>query len=63
MGLKPDRAFRTRNRRRYLLGNVQKARALIYKHGKGVNSTAVDNLLKATSSVPTMVNHFLLPLP
>jgi len=60
MGLKPDRAFRTRNQRHYLLGRVQQARRLIYKHGRGVNSKAVDNLLKTTSSVPTMVSRFFL---
>jgi len=60
MGLKRDRAFRTTNPRHYLLGKVQRARRFIYEYGRGVNSKKVDDLLKATSSVPTIVSPFFL---
>jgi len=60
MGLKRDRAFRTTNPRYYLLGKVQRARRFIYDYGRGINSKKVDDLLKATSSVPTIVSPFFL---
>ena len=55
MGLSRDIRFRLTNLRRFLLDKVHRAREWIYKKGKGVTSKAVEDILKATSSVPTTV--------
>ena len=56
MGLSRDIRFRLTNVRRFLLDKVRRAREWIYKKGGGVTSKAVEDILKATSSVPTMVS-------
>ena len=56
MGQVHDLSFRINTGiRKYLSRLVEKAREYIYSLGLGVASTAVDNLLKETSSVPTTV--------
>ena len=60
MGQVRDLAFRIGSGiRKYLSRSVARAREYIYVHGLGISSTAVDGLLKESSSVPTMV-HFIL---
>jgi len=56
MGWIPDASFRIKEVRRYLHEKVQAARDLIYRVGRAVASTHVNNLLKLTSSVPTLVS-------
>ncbi len=60
MGLSCDIRFRLTNLWRFLLNKVHRAREWIYKKGKGVTSKAIENILKATSSVPTMVGQTFL---
>jgi hypothetical protein len=55
MGLSRDIRFRLTTLQRFLLDKVHRTQEWIYKKGKGVTSKAVENILKATSSVPTMV--------
>jgi len=55
MGLFLDMKFRVDNIRRYLLYEVTKARDYIYRLAHGITSTAVENLLKPTSSIPIQV--------
>ena len=57
MGQVPDSKFRVMNGiRQYLHAKVQAARDLIYQVGHAVAGTRVNGLLKATSSVPTIVS-------
>lgn len=55
MGLASDIRFRLDNVRRFLVNKIVLAREWVYKQGLGLNSKAVERLLKETSSVPTMV--------
>ena len=59
MGQFWDIGFRTREVWLYLLEKVQQARRVIYKLGQAVAGAGVDGILKATSSVPTVVSTFL----
>ena len=56
MGWIPDFNFRHGNMRAYLLEKVQAARDLIYRLGHSVAGARVNDLLKLTSSVPTLVS-------
>jgi hypothetical protein len=56
MGQFWDIGFRTREVRLYLSDKVQQARRVIYKLGQAVAGTGIDGILKATSSVPTVVS-------
>ena len=57
MGQIPDSNFRTANGlRQYLRGKVQAVQDLVYRVGHAVAGTRVNGLLKATSSVPTVVS-------
>jgi len=59
MGQIPDSKFRTMNGiRQYLHEKVQDAQDLVYQVGHAVAGARVDRLLKATSSVPTIVSGF-----
>ncbi|KAJ3779376.1 hypothetical protein FB446DRAFT_796475 [Lentinula raphanica] len=58
MGLFQDLRIRTTRLRQLLIDVVKKAREYIYRRGLPINGTAVDDLLKATSSIPT-VNAFV----
>lgn len=60
LGLADDIAFRINNVRSFLADQVTKARNSIYKRAKPINGTDVEDLLKETSSVPTMVRHFAI---
>ena len=42
-------------------GRVLAARRLIYEKNFAINSTAVEDLLKGTSQIPTIVSYFLIP--
>jgi len=59
-GTKRDSKFRLKNARKYLFDSVQYARNAIYNSAAAIAGTAVDRLLKATSSVPTLVSKDLL---
>jgi hypothetical protein len=54
-----DSHFRTSEIRRYFVDKVLVARDFIYRLGYAVASANVNGLLKATSSVPTIVCHIL----
>ncbi|KAJ3771938.1 hypothetical protein FB446DRAFT_789170 [Lentinula raphanica] len=58
MGLFQDLRIRTTRFRQLLTDTVAKARDFIYRAGFPINGTAVDALLKETSSIPT-VNAFV----
>jgi hypothetical protein len=60
MGLKRDTKFRLNNPRTFLLDQVQKARGWIYEKARSITSRAVEDLLKSTLSVPTLVCYSLL---
>ena len=55
-GMKRDSKFRLKNIRAYLFDYVQIAQNAIYKLGAAITGKAVNQLLKTTSSVPTMVS-------
>ena len=55
MGTKPDGTSRLKKARRFLQSLVARARLEIYHAGSSITGVAVERLLKATSSVPTMV--------
>lgn len=55
-GTKHDIKFRLKNVRSYLFDYVQTARNAIYKSAAAITGTVVNRLLKATSSVPTLVS-------
>ena len=55
MGTKPDSSSRLQKARKYLQSLVTRARMWIYHTGNSITGVAVEGLLKATSSVPTMV--------
>ncbi|KAJ7053674.1 hypothetical protein C8F01DRAFT_1329290 [Mycena amicta] len=61
MGFVRDFKARLSKARKYLLSSVQSARRFIYDLGFGIGSDAVDNLLKESSSVPT-INAFIARL-
>ena len=56
MGTKHDIKFRLKNVRSYLFDYVQAARNVIYKSAAAITGTVVNRLLKAMSSVPTIVS-------
>ena len=57
MGQIPDSKFRSANGiRQYLREKVRAARDLVYHVGHAVAGACVNGLLKATSSVPTIVS-------
>ena len=56
MGWIPDSNFRISGLRKYLREKVQIARDFVYRLGHAVAGTCVDDLLKPTSSVPTIVS-------
>lgn len=55
-GTTRDGKFRLKNVRTYLFDYVQIARNAIYKSAAAIAGTVVNRLLKATSSVPTLVS-------
>ena len=55
-GTKRDSKFRLKNIRTYLSATVQDARNKIYKLAYAIGGSAVNDLLKATSSAPTVVS-------
>jgi hypothetical protein len=59
MGRHNDINFRVKAARKYLAEKVKQARNVIYGLGQAVAGTGVDNLLKSTSSVPTIVSAVL----
>ena len=59
-GTKRDSNFRLKNVRTYLFDSVQIARNAIYNSAAAIAGTVVDRLLKAMSSVPTLVSNDLL---
>lgn len=61
MGQNNDLAFRIgAGIRKYLARTVANARRLIFELGLGIASTAIDDLLKETSSVPTEVSTYAM---
>ena len=59
-GTKCDSNFRLKNVRTYLFDYVQIARNAIYNSAAAIAGAVVNRLLKATSSVPTLVSNDLL---
>ena len=57
MGLRRDMANRVKQVRVYLAEQVESARNYIYNLGRPITGTNVQNLLKETSGVPTVVCH------
>jgi hypothetical protein len=57
LGQVRDHAQRINEARSILYDGVQTARRFIYQLANPINGTAVDQLLKPTSSVPTVVSH------
>ena len=57
MGLRRDMADRVKKVRVYLAEQVESARNFIYNLGRPITGTHVQNLLKDTSGVPTVVCH------
>ena len=55
LGCSSDIAARVEQTRTYLSKLVTKARKLIYKDAKAINGSAVDDVLKGFSGVPTVV--------
>lgn len=55
-----DLRFRISKTRYYLIHSVWRARDLIYKSGKPINGKNVQDLLKESSSVPTIVSSTFL---
>ena len=55
-GMKRDSKFRLQNSRTYLFDHVLVARNAIYELAAAVAGATVNRLLKATSSVPTLVS-------
>lgn len=60
MGQVRDLAQRISHARNILYDVVQTARRVIYQLANPINGTAVDQLLKPTSSVPTVVRRVCL---
>lgn len=54
--MKRDSKFRLQNSRTYLFDHVLIARNAIYKSAAAIGGAVVNRLLKATSSVPTLVS-------
>ena len=57
LGLDSDVAIRIKGVRTFLSDQVTKARNFIYRRSKPINGVDVEDLLKETSSVPTMVRY------
>ena len=55
-GTKRDSEFRLQNDRTYLFDHVLVAQNAIYKSAAAIAGAVVNRLLKATSSVPTLVS-------
>ena len=55
-GMNRDSKFRLQNDHTYLFDRFLIARSAIYKSAAAIASTAINHLLKATSSVPTLVS-------
>ena len=55
---KRDSQFHEKNVRKYLLDYICAARDAIYKNAFAIGGTIIDQLLKPTSSVPTLVSLF-----
>jgi hypothetical protein len=55
MGLVDDMRDRLDCARTWMWEKIDKAREWIYKKGRGIKSKAVEDILKATSAVPTEV--------
>jgi hypothetical protein len=60
MGQSRNLAFRLANPRTILRDAVQTARCFIYRLAFSIGGTAVEGVLKATSSVPTFVSYYCL---
>jgi hypothetical protein len=60
MGFVRDIKARLSKARNFLLRAVELARRAIYTLGNGIGSSMVEDLLKETSSVPTLVRFLLL---
>lgn len=56
LGLLLDTNYRINKARKYNIDGVNKARDAIYKLGKPIGGAHVEQLLKPTSAVPTMVS-------
>ena len=56
MGTKRDSKFRLKNAHTYLFDYVRIAQNAIYKSAAAIAGAVVNRLLKATSSVPTLVS-------
>jgi hypothetical protein len=56
MGWKLDIRYRLTRARTIILDKVKMARNFIYNGGYAIGSTAVENILKDSSSVPTVVS-------
>ena len=54
--MKRDSKFRLQNSRTYLFDHVLIARNAIYESAAAIGGAVVNRLLKATSSVPTLVS-------
>ena len=59
-GTKRDSQFREKNVRKHLLDYVRAAQEAIYRRTIAIGSVVIDQLLKPTSSVPTLVIIFTL---
>ena len=59
-GTKRDSNFRLKNVHTYLFDSVKIVRNAIYNSAAAITGTVVDRLLKAMSSVPTLVSKDLL---
>ena len=62
LGQVRDLSQRISHARSILYDGVQTARCFIYQLATPINAAAVEQLLKPTSSVPTVVSHFSLQL-
>lgn len=56
LGTRRDISVRVKNLRAFMADKVAAARRAIYQLGKSIRSTAVEDLLKSFSGVPTMVS-------
>ena len=63
MGTALDIRARVRTARKFLAQKVNHARAAIYEAGLKITGVFVENILKETSSVPTVVCSLLLDPP
>lgn len=56
LGTRRDISVRVKNLRAFMADKVAAAQRAIYQLGKSIRSTAVEDLLKSFSGVPTMVS-------